>query len=145
MSPLKATLLLFGLAVAVPAYPVETDIVGLWLTGDGDGWIEIQQDGDEFVGVVRGSPKPDDNDPDRVDDKNPNPALRHRKLLGLTIMRGFRHNGEFRWSGGSIYDPNSGNTYKGNLRLVDRNTLKIRGFIGVSLFGRTDTWTRVQN
>ena len=50
-----------------------------------------------------------------------------------------------RWAGGMIYDPNSGNTYKGTMRLVDRNTLKLRGYIGISLFGRSDTWTRVDN
>jgi uncharacterized protein (DUF2147 family) len=143
MSPLKAILIVIGLASVLPASSTESDIVGLWLTGDGDGWIEIRQDGKEYIGVIRGSPDDTSTDPERVDDKNPDPALRHRKLLGLTIMRGFRHDGDGRWSGGRIYDPNSGNTYKSNLRLLDRNTLKVRGFIGLSVFGRSDTWTRV--
>lgn len=145
MSPLKATLIVIGVAAVAPAFPAESDILGLWLTGDGDGWIEIQQEGEDYIGIIRGSPDEASAEPERVDDKNPDPALRHRKLLGLTIMRGFRQAGDLRWNGGSIYDPNSGNTYKGSLRLVDSNTLKIRGFIGISLFGRTDTWTRVQN
>jgi uncharacterized protein (DUF2147 family) len=144
MSLLKPGLLLLGLVAVTPAFPSDSDIVGLWLTGDGDGWIEIRQDGNEFIGVIRGSPDDADQDPERVDDKNPDPSLRHRKLLGLTIMRGFRHDGGMRWSGGRIYDPNSGNTYKGNLRLLDRDTLRVRGFIGLSVFGRSDTWTRVR-
>ena len=145
MSPLKATLILFSLVAVAPAFPSEGDIVGLWLTGDGDGWIEIRQDGNEYIGVIRGSPDDAGQDPERIDDKNPDPSLRHRKLLGLTIMRGFRHDGGMRWSGGRIYDPNSGNTYKGNLRLLDRDTLRVRGFIGLSVFGRSDTWTRVRH
>ncbi len=60
-------------------------------------------------------------------------------------MTGFRYAGEDRWTGGEIYDPNSGNTYKGTMRLIDRNTLKLRGYIGISLFGRSDTWTRVED
>ena len=50
--------------------------------------------------------------------------------------------GDGKWSGGFIYDPNSGKTYRGKLRLVDTNTLEVRGFIGISLIGRTETWTR---
>jgi uncharacterized protein (DUF2147 family) len=50
--------------------------------------------------------------------------------------------GDGAWSGGFIYDPNSGKTYRCKLKLKDRNTLKLRGYIGISLLGRTDVWTR---
>jgi len=46
------------------------------------------------------------------------------------------------WSGGFICDPNSGKTYRGKLTLKDPNTIKLRGYIGISLIGRTETWAR---
>ena len=57
-------------------------------------------------------------------------------------MSGFTYQADGRWVGGRIYDPNSGKTYKGTIRQVDGNTLKFRGYVGISLFGRTETWKR---
>ena len=145
MSSLPRLTLLFAMLAAPAGWAAEDDIVGLWLSGDGDGWIEIRRQGDEVVGVIAGSPNNKPGDPPRLDDKNPDPALRDRELDGLIFMTGFRYAGDDRWAGGMIYDPNSGNTYKGSMRLVDRNTLKLRGYIGISLFGRSDTWTRVDD
>lgn len=139
MNPLLRFALLYTmLAAAASAEPAA--IEGRWLSGDGDGWIRIELDGDSLVGVIAGSPDPDD---ERIyDDLNPDPQLRTRKLDGLTIMAGFRYKGDGKWSGGTIYDPNSGKTYKCTLRLIDPDTLKVRGYIGISLIGRNDTWTR---
>ena len=47
------------------------------------------------------------------------------------------------WSGGTIYDPEEGKTYKCVMKLADENTLNVRGYIGVPAFGRTVTWLRV--
>ncbi len=68
--------------------------------------------------------------------------MRDRLLVGLEIFNGFSYDGDGEWSGGSIYDPNSGKTYSCKLKLVDHDTLKVRGFIGISLIGRTETWKR---
>ena len=145
MSPLPRLLVLLTVIIAPACWAGDADILGLWLSGDGDGWIEIRQQGEEFIGVIKGSPNNKPGDPPRLDDKNPDPTLRHRELDGLTFMTGFKYVGDGRWTGGTIYDPNSGKTYKGTMRLVDRNTLKLRGYIGISLFGRSDTWSRVEN
>jgi len=118
----------------------ETDIEGRWLSGDKTGWIEIRLVDGRPVGVAAGATDP--ADAGRVDALNPDPALRGRPLLGITILQGFDYVAKHFWKGGIIYDPNSGNTYKSTITLVDRNTLKVRGYIGVSLFGRSDTWTR---
>jgi uncharacterized protein (DUF2147 family) len=119
-----------------------TNIEGRWLSGDGDGWIEIVLEGDSLVGRIAGSPNDRPGDAPRYDDLNPDPALRGRPLKGLMIMQGFRYDTDGRWVDGRIYDPNSGNTYKGTIKQVDANTLKLRGYVGISLFGRTETWTR---
>lgn len=137
--PRLACLLLIasGIAQAAP-----DDIQGRWLSGDGEGWIRIEVDDNRLTGAIAGSPATNPAAPPRLDDLNPDPELRTRPLDGLVIMSGFRYDGNGKWSGGTIYDPNSGKTYKCTLRLLDRNTLKVRGYVGVSLFGRNDTWTR---
>jgi len=142
MSPLKHIAALGCTLLSLNALAAESDVIGLWLSGDGDGWIEIRRDGDDVIGIIAGSPNNKEGDPPRLDDKNPDPALRGRVLDGVTIMKGFKYDGDDHWSSGTIYDPNSGNTYKGKLTLIDANTLKLRGYIGISLFGRSDTWTR---
>ena len=118
-------------------------IDGTWLSADGDGWIDIRTVDGAPIGLIAGSPDdPMNLLPPRYDDKNPDPALRHRRLLGLQILAGFHRSGDNKWSGGTIYDPNSGKTYKCTLQLEDANRLRVRGFIGISLLGRTEIWTR---
>lgn len=134
--------------VLLSCFAVETradyrSIEGTWLSADGDGLIEVRLTDAGPIGLIAGSAlDPQHQKPGRKDDLNPDPALRDRPLLGLTIMQGFRSDGESRWNGGTIYDPNSGKTYKCKLQLVDANTLEVRGYIGVSWLGRTETWTR---
>ncbi|MGI9271409.1 MAG: DUF2147 domain-containing protein [Woeseiaceae bacterium] len=118
----------------------ESHIEGRWLSGDKSGWIDIRLIDGKPVGTAAGSTT--DEEVPRVDEFNPDPALRDRPLLGITILHGFAYKGDGVWKGGTIYDPNSGKTYKSTMTLVDGNTLKVRGYIGVSLFGRSDTWTR---
>ena len=121
----------------------ELVIQGTWLNGDHSGWIELIVAGSELRGRIVGSPDdPQNKKPSRLDLENPNEELRSRELRGLAILSGFHYEGDGRWAGGRVYDPNSGNTYKGTITLVDNNTLKLRGFVGISLFGRTETWTR---
>lgn len=79
--------------------------------------------------------------PSRVDGKNPNPALRSRPLCGLEIGTNFRVATPGRAEDGRLYDPQSGYTYSGSMTL-DGNKLKLRGYIGLSIFGRTEVWTR---
>ena len=117
-------------------------IDGTWLSGDGDGWIEITRVGGGLSGVIAGSPNAGDDRPDR-DEKNPDPALRDRPLTGLELFSGFSYAGDGRWTGGTIYDPNSGKTYRCIVTWVDAQTLKVRGYVGVPMLGRTETWTRV--
>ena len=142
MSLLQRFCIVFlGLAMST-CWAGPADVEGRWLSGDGEGWIRVSIVGDSLIGVIAGSTKPNLGEPPRRDDKNPDPKLRAHLLDGMTIMMGFKYDGEDKWTGGTVYDPNSGNTYKCTVTQVDRNTLKIRGYIGISLFGRSDTWTR---
>jgi uncharacterized protein (DUF2147 family) len=142
---MKCTALILGLALAVLPPPTAwaTDsaapaLLGRWLTEPRDGIIEITRLADgSYQGRIIGG-----NAPGRLDVKNPDAARRQQLLLGQTIMLRMHDDGANAWSGGTIYDPDSGRTYKCHLELLDRDHLKVRGFIGVSLLGRSQTWTR---
>jgi len=137
-----------GLLFAVPAYSqsVEADaIVGVWETGSGKARVKIDKSGDTFFGRIvwlkepnneQGKPKTDKNNPDE--------SLRSKPLLGYRMLDKFTYAGNKTWENGTIYDPENGSTYSCTMTLTDENTLEVRGFIGVSLFGRTDVWKRVQ-
>lgn len=88
--------------------------------------------------VVRMSPNP----PSTVDGHNPDKALQTRPICGLEIGTGFKAEDETHLSGGRIYDPVSGKTYKGSMTL-EGDELKLRGYIGISMLGRTENWKRV--
>lgn len=142
MIPLQRFVLVF-LALAPFAGAMEpADVEGRWLSGDGSGWIQIRRVGESLIGTAAGSATAKEGDAPQLDEHNPDPALRSRPIDGITIMSGFSYAGDGRWTGGTIYDPNSGKTYKSTVTQIDRDTLRLRGYIGISLFGRSDTWTR---
>jgi uncharacterized protein (DUF2147 family) len=74
---------------------------------------------------------------------NPDAALRDRPLCGLTVLTGFRQVEEGTWSG-RIYNPNDGRTYSSTMRLEPDGSLGIRGYVGLTLFGKTVVWVRPQ-
>ena len=79
--------------------------------------------------------------PRALDHNNPDASLRTRSLCNLEIGSSFTLSGETEATGGTLYDPESGKTYKGNISL-DGNRLKLRGYIGFAVFGRTEMWQR---
>lgn len=139
----RLALLIMLLNTVAPAAPMleAVDIEGTWLNGDGDGLVEIRLTDAGLSGVIRGSATTGTDRPDH-DHLNPDPELRERPLVGLQIFDGFEYDGHAAWSGGTIYDPNSGKTWQCRLQLVDRDTLRVRGYVGIALLGRTETWKR---
>jgi uncharacterized protein (DUF2147 family) len=154
-----AVLLAAAVAAALaglPAFAQPADAVtGLWLTEEGDkggrARVEVKRTDDgTFRGTIVWLEEPlfEPGEPragePKVDLENPDPALRERPVLGLAILEGFTYDGDGTWSGGTIYDPANGKTYKARLRLDDEDTLDVRGYVGIPLFGRTTTWRRAQ-
>ncbi len=80
------------------------------------------------------------NEP-QVDVNNPSAAEHKRPLCGLEIGNGFHPDSPGHAKDGHIYDPESGKTYSAEMTR-DGDVLKLRGYIGISLFGRTETWHR---
>jgi len=126
------------------------DILGTWLNQEKDAKIEIYACDGAFCGRIvwlqeplypagskdgiPGTPKLDHNNPDR--------ELRKRPVMDLRIMHGFTFAGDDRWKNGKIYDPKNGKTYSAKITLVSPTRLDLRGYIGISLIGRTAVWTR---
>lgn len=145
------TLLMSVFLLCPLAYAAEHEaLLGLWNTPQDKAKVEIFRCGDKFCGRIKELQEPNFPDDDakgmagqpKVDRNNPDPLLRTRPLLGLQIMEGFGHCGQNQWEGGTIYDPKNGKTYKCKMTLADQDLLKVRGFIGISLLGRTQIWTR---
>lgn len=134
------TCLVFSLSAAINP----DDILGVWRDSRGKGEVQIFKQNGKYYGQIVGLKKPlDANGQPRVDKHNPNPSLRNEPVLGLLMLKDFKYkNGE--WSGGRIYNPSDGKEYKAYMKLKDKNTLNVRGYIGFSLLGKTDTWVRVK-
>lgn len=120
-------------------------VTGIWQTGSGKGRIQIYKANNGlYYGKIVWLKEP--NYPDgkpKVDRNNPEDSKKQTPLLGLLNLRDFRHAGDNIWEDGRIYDPEKGSDYSCKMTLVNENTLDVRGFIGFSLLGRTDTWKRV--
>ena len=120
-------------------------IMGKWLNQDASAHITIFQQGGKYQGRIvwlkemkdeRGNPKMDKN--------NPVVAMRRRPIIGTEILKGFSYSGDNVWEGGTIYDPRTGKTYSCKITLANANKLDVRGFVGFSMLGRTESWSRVR-
>lgn len=120
-------------------------LVGVWLNGEGTGHIKIEKIGTKYYGKIVWLKEPIDKDTGKpkVDKKNPKESMRNTPILGYRVLRDFVFQGDNKWKEGMIYDPKKGEDYKCNITMVNNNTLDVRGYVGISLIGRTDTWKRV--
>ncbi len=135
---MKTTIyLLLLFALFTPALLASDPIEGEWLKDDQSARIRLKVTRkNQLMGMITYV-----KDPKRTHDTNNPDASKHgRKLIGLVIIRGFSKNGD-KWVGGTVYDSKTGKTYKGKIWL-DGDKLMMRGYVGVSLIGRTATWTR---
>lgn len=133
------------LSLAIFAQTESDAILGVWESGSGKARVKIDKAGEKFTGriVWLREPNNDEGKP-KTDKNNPDEKLRSTPLLGYRMLRDFQYKGDKTWEEGTIYDPENGSTYSCTIKMTDENTLDVRGFIGVSLFGRTDVWKRVQ-
>ncbi|GBL35725.1 hypothetical protein EMGBS15_13200 [Filimonas sp.] len=122
------------------------DIIGNWKNGEGTGVINIYKTtSGHYAGKIVWLKEPIDPETGKpkLDKRNPDETKRTVPTLGLINMSGFTFNEEEKlWENGEIYDPKTGKEYSCKVNLKDKNTIEVRGFVGISLFGRTDTWTR---
>jgi uncharacterized protein (DUF2147 family) len=140
---LHPTIALLAACAALPAVAQQAPAVtGHWLSEARDGVVDIEPCGAKLCGKIIWIKNPLDKDGrPRVDDQNPKPELRSRPRCNLVMMGNFVATGTNEWGDGWIYDPASGKTYDAKMRL-EGDQLRLRGFVGISLFGASQTWTR---
>lgn len=119
-------------------------ICGKWYTENNKSIVEVFKKDNLYYGKILWLKEPlDESGKAKLDKENPTPALRSKPLINLQVLNGLKAQGNNKWADGKIYDPKNGKTYDVKATLVNKDKIEIRGFIGVSLLGRTTTWVRV--
>lgn len=119
-----------------------SDIVGSWVTEENKSIVKIFEKDNKYYGKIIWLKEPnDDQGNEKTDKENPIEKLRSRKLIDMVIMFDFAFDGE-KWDNGKVYDPKNGNTYSGTLRMRTDDIIDLRGYVGISLIGRTSSWIR---
>jgi len=134
---LEITLALSCLAPAVAKASDPT--VGHWLTENERAVVEISECEQSVCGnvywIIEGGMEFDEN--------NPLEDMKKRKICGLEILSDFDKEDVGEWESGEIYKADDGDTYKANLTIREDGTLRVRGYIGAPMFGKTQIWSRV--
>ena len=120
------------------------NIIGVWEVGSKKAHVKITKYGEKYAGKIIWLREPNyaDGTP-KLDKNNADESKRKTPILGHTNLIGFQYTGNKKWKEGTIYDPENGKTYKCIITMTNENTLDVRGYIGITLIGRTDTWKRV--
>lgn len=141
----KLFLLLFTVMSFSSFSQNNSDVIGEWYNAEKDAIITIFEDNNTLSGKITWMLNPnDENGNPKKDPLNPKEDLRDRDRLGLVMMTKFAYQKDNVWDGGTLYDPKTGKTYSGMITLKDKNTLDLRGYVGIALLGRTSTWTRAK-
>ena len=132
---------LFASLIKISAQNADV-VKGIWLNDEKDAKVEIFKSGDNYFGKIIWLKEAYEADGKTLkkDDKNSNEKLKSRSILNLTILSGFSYD-DGEWTGGEIYDPKTGKTYKSKMKLKG-NILEVRGYVGSPMFGKTTVWTR---
>jgi uncharacterized protein (DUF2147 family) len=138
---LIAAMLMAWLAASPANAQAGGDVNGTWLTQAGDAKVRVSKCGGGICGVIvwlRDPTDPNTGKP-QVDDKNRNPSLAQRPMIGLPLFSGMQPSGPNKWSG-QIYNADDGNSYVSNISLLGPDSLKVEGCVGALCGG--ETWSR---
>jgi len=115
---------------------------GLWLTENQRSAIELYQC-KKGEPVLCGKIAWIIQDGMQFDTKNPDASQHKKPLCGMTILSGLRMEEPSKWTGGKVYKADEGSMYDAKMTVLSDNALELRGFAGISMFGKTQTWKRV--
>ena len=139
-----STLLSF-LVIANQSLAQDADAIkGKWYNSDEDAQIEIFKEGGKYYGKIVWLKEPTEKGKPKIDKNNSAKSKQNRPIMGLRILNDFQYTGNDTYENGTIYDPKNGKNYNCSIRIKNSNTLEVRGFIGISLIGRTVIWNRVE-
>lgn len=132
-------LFLVGMANTSQAQTKSDAIIGEWTNEKKDAKFQIFKKDNKYFGkILWGSGK------ETKDVKNPDAKLRDREVIGLVILNNFVFDGDDTWEDGTIYDPREGKTYSCKITQKGKDKINVRGFVGISMFGRSEVWTRIK-
>ncbi len=141
----KLTLFLFIFLMGSIAFAQQHSPIGTWLNESGEARIEIYKcDSEKLCGKIVWLKDPNRDGKPKTDINNPDDKLRSRPIKGMVMMKGFEHDEGNKWDDGEIYDPKNGKTYSCNMTMLGPDKLEVRGYIGFSMIGRSQKWTRVK-
>ena len=144
----KTAIALMLASAAGVVFAQATSPVGLWKTIDDEtkkekSYVRITEANGVLSGKIEKLLNPDKPDPkcEKCTDER-----KDQPVVGMTIIRNVKKDGDDdRWEGGDILDPNNGKVYKVRLKPADGGKkLDVRGYIGMPMLGRTQTWIRVE-
>jgi uncharacterized protein (DUF2147 family) len=136
-------ILLAAISLAAPSVRAQDgEPTGIWQTQAGDARVRVSKCAGGICGVIVGLREPIDpaTGKPQVDDKNPNPALKKRPIIGLPLFSGMHPAGPGKWSG-TIYNADDGSSYASSVSAAGPDTLRVEGCVGALCGG--ETWTRV--
>lgn len=136
-------------AMAAPDAANSKDIHGLWVDNkDSEKQkfaVMVEDCGSQLCGEIYWLKKPNfDNGEPKYDKHNPNEALQNRPLCGLKILTGFQYTKDNTWKNGQIYNPSDGRTFNSFMTLKNNGILRVKGYVGITLFGKSVEWVRPQ-
>src|SRR5688572_25707954 len=131
-------LALQGVALAQTLSPV-----GVWTNQEKEARFEIYKCGDKMCGKIIWLAEPNRNGKPKTDINNPDKKLQSQPVLGLVFLKGFEYDEKNKWDDGTIYDPKSGKTYSSYMQMLSKDKIEVKGYIGISMIGRSQIWTRV--
>lgn len=118
---------------------VADDIIGKYMSENNEGLIEVFKRGTKYCGKLIWNKKEG-----TLDKNNPNPNERLKPIRGKEILKDFVFDGTDEWEDGVIYDPKNGKTYSCVITREANGNLSVRGYIGISLIGRSTYWHKVK-
>ena len=147
----KTIIILFAFLLLIPNYAIskeneEDAIIGFWHTKNEKSKVKVYKKNGKFYGRIVWLKIPNYEDGTaKIDKHNPDESKTKKPLIGLLILRDFVYDEDNEWDDGEIYNPEDGKTYSCVMTLSeDGNTLDVRGYIGLSLFGKTTVWKRTK-
>jgi uncharacterized protein (DUF2147 family) len=117
------------------------EVGGIWLTQAGDAKVRVGKCGGGICGVIvwlKDPINPATGKP-QIDDKNPNPSLARRPMIGLPLFSGMHPTAPNKWTG-QIYNADDGNSYASKISVSGPDTLRVEGCVGALCGG--ESWTR---
>jgi uncharacterized protein (DUF2147 family) len=117
-------------------------ILGEWWTENNQGRVSMARYKDgTYRGTTTCCEHKDDRDNPNIDIHNPKPEHRNRSTTGIVLIWNLKFE-DGQYVDGRVYNPRDGKTYRMKMEVIDKETLKIRGYMGIELLGQTQIWKR---